>query len=184
MTNTYNHAKRELEILSKTTQEAIILDFHDEILALCEKFGQSGQSGGSAPYIAGALSHTIKTLCLQQTLAPLTGEDDEWGLVAEDLYQNNRESALFKNKNGRAYYLDAIIWKTQSGSTWSGSALLEIGESAFQEISSRQFVKSFPFTPKKFYIEVMEVEVKPDDFEFYIKDPSQLDQVWEYYEEM
>jgi hypothetical protein len=53
MTNTQSHAKRELEILFKTTPDAIIREFETEILALCEKFGQSGQSGGSAPFTAG-----------------------------------------------------------------------------------------------------------------------------------
>lgn len=102
MTNTYNHAERELEILSKTTTDAVILEFKDEILALCEKFRQSGQSGSSASLVAAALSKAIKTLCLQETIAPLTGEYDEWTEVGtmndgQPEYQNNRESAIFKD---------------------------------------------------------------------------------------
>ena len=69
MTNTQSHAKRELDILIKTTPDAIIRHFIPEILALCEVFGNSGQSGGSAPYTAGALTDAIKKLCLQQPTA-------------------------------------------------------------------------------------------------------------------
>ncbi len=58
MTNTYLHAKREFEVLNKTwtkdknpDERPIILDFEDEILALAEKFGLSGQSGGAVRHL-------------------------------------------------------------------------------------------------------------------------------------
>ena len=57
-------AEKELDILIKTTIDAIIRDFIPEILALCEKFGESGQSGGSAPYTAKAISQAVEKLCL------------------------------------------------------------------------------------------------------------------------
>jgi DNA modification methylase len=41
MTNTQSHAQRELEILVKTTPDAIIKDFVPELLALCEKLLRS-----------------------------------------------------------------------------------------------------------------------------------------------
>ena len=78
MTNTKSHAIRELEILEKTTPDAIISPFKNEIIALCHKFGESGQSGGSAPYTASAISQAVKKLMMQETIAPLTGSDDEW----------------------------------------------------------------------------------------------------------
>jgi hypothetical protein len=81
MTNTQRYAQRELDILVKSASvddRPIIEEFIPEILALCEKFGKSGQSGGSAPYTATALSHAIKKLCLQESICPITGIEDEW----------------------------------------------------------------------------------------------------------
>jgi hypothetical protein len=181
MTNTQSHAQRELDILIKTTPDAIIRDFVPEILALCEAFGNSGQSGGSAPYTASALSQAIKKLCLQQTIAPLTGEDDEWMEVtgASDLpsmCQNKREGAVFKD-GSQAYYLDAITWKTQTGATWSGNA-----HAGTEKISSRQNIKSFPFYPKTFVVDVIEKEVSKDNWEFDVKNHDDLKEVFEYYD--
>ena len=173
MTNTQSYAKIELDILIKTTPDAIILHFIPEILALCEAFGNSGQSGGSAPYTAGALADAVKKLCLQQPIAPLTGEDSEWNEVSNGVLQNNRCSAVFK-EDGKAHYLDAISWKTQKGTTWHGTTK--------EGIKSRQFIKSFPFKPKTFVIDVFEKEVSKGNWEFEIKDKKQLKEVAEYYE--
>ena len=172
MTNTQSHAQRELDILIKTTPDAIIRHFIPEILALCEAFGNSGQSGGSAPYTAGALADAIKKLCLQQPIAPITGEDNEWNEVSDGVLQNNRCSAIFK-ENGKAHYLDAITWKTQTGSTWHGTTK--------EGITSRQFIKSFPFKPKTFFVDVIETEISKGNWEFEIKDKAQLKEVSEYY---
>ena len=174
----------------------VILEFREEILALCEKFGQSGQSGGSAPYTAGAVCNALKHLLLQEPIAPITGIDDEWvncaGMGATDIdssqvWQNNRCSALFKDSSineGVPYYLDAIVWEDTKGHTWGGSAYCVIdqdGNGKQIKISSRLFIKDFPFTPKTFYIDVIDVEVAPGDWEFYIKDMEQLEKVWKYY---
>ncbi len=191
MTNTQRFAERELTILSKSATDPnnrpIIEPFRNEILALCEAFGNSGQSGGSAPYTATALSQAIKKLCLKEPICPITGIDEEWTYIremSEDdemMYQNNRCSALFKGKSGKCWYLDAIVWKNENGMTYSGSAFLPIG-TAFQKILSRQYVKSFPFTPKTFYIDITEKEVAPGDWEFYVKSPAQLKKVFKYYD--
>jgi hypothetical protein len=196
MTNTYLHAATELEILSKSAKDEnnrpIIEPFKNEILALCERFGMSGQSGGSAPYTASAISQAIKKLLLQEPICPIMGIDDEWVNVRETseedemMYQNKRCSALFKSKNGKCWYLDAIVKKTQSGSCWSGSFWLSkedylTGDKSKMIICS-QYVKSFPFEPKTFYIDVIEEEVAKDDWEMYLKDPKQLEKVWKYYD--
>ena len=182
MSNTKSHAERELEILIKTTPDAIIRHFVPEIIALCAAFGNSGQSGGSAPYTASALSQAVKKLCLQQNITPLTGEDDEWndiGDLDKGTYQNNRLSSVFKEgKNGNAYYLGAITWKTQKGSTWRGTAKTKDGKS----ITSRQYIKSFPFKPQEFVIDVIEKEVSKDNWEFTIKEEKDLEKVFEVYD--
>jgi len=181
---TGSKAQEELEILIKSVPDndkCIIEEFIPEILALVDKFGKSGQSGGSAPYVSAFLADVVKKLCMQEPISPVTGIDDEWGDVEagqdKTIYQNKRCSALFK-ENNKAHYLDAIVWKTQKGSTWSGSAQLSNGK----EILSRQFIKGFPFTPKTFFVDVIEEETSKDNWVFHVKDESQLDKVFEYYE--
>ena len=196
MTNTQSHAKKELEILVANATDPdnrpIIEEFIPEILAICEKFGNSGQSGGSAPYTAQALSQAIKKLCLQETIAPLTGEDSEWTDVSERgdgtiMFQNNREGGVFKDgKDGKAYYIDAIVKRTESGSCWSGMFWMSkedyLTGNKDLMVGKRGYIKSFPFTPKTFYIDVIEEEVAKDDWEMYLKDPKQLEEVYEYYD--
>jgi len=192
MTNTQSFAKQELDILAATVPNAIITPFANEILALCEAFGKSGQSGGSAPMTASAISQAIKKLMLQEPICPIMGIDEEWVNVVktskedEIMYQNKRCSALFKSKSGKSWYIDAIVKKTQSGSCWSGSFWLSkedylIGDKS-KMVRCSHFVKSFPFEPKTFYIDVIEEEVAKDDWEMYLKDPKQLEKVWKYYD--
>ena len=118
MGNTLTHAQRELDILVKSCSDPdnrpIIEEFIPEILALVEKFGESGQSGGSAPYTAMAISQAVKHLCLQEPVCDIMGIDEEWNDVSEslsgnELYQNNRLSSIFKEgKDGNPYYLSLI----------------------------------------------------------------------------
>ena len=191
MSHTGTHAKKELEILFKQSPTALIKDFEDEILAVCEKFGNTGQSGGSAPYTARALSMAIEKLCLQKTIAPTTGEDDEWNDVSEmnggeKLFQNKRDSAIFKYDDGKCRYVDAIVKVTQNDSSWSGPFWLSKEDylTGNKDLMVRcsGLIKSFPFTPKTFYIDVIEEEIAKDDWEMFLKDPKQLEEYYEYYD--
>jgi hypothetical protein len=194
MSNLKSFAEQELNLLSATATDPndrpIIEEFKDEIIALCKKFGNSGQSGGSAPYVAGALSSAIKKLLLFQPIAPVMGTDDEWTCVTEindgtPLFQNKRCSAIFKDVNGVCTYNDAIIKRSENGSCWSGSCWVSkedfLTGNRDLMIRSSQQIKSFPFEPKTFYIDVIEEEFAKDDWEMYVKDKSQLDAVWEYF---
>lgn len=212
MTNTQSHAQVEFDILSINKPDALVLEFKDEILAICEKFGKSGQSGGSAPYTAGAIASAIKKLCLFETIAPITNSEDEWGSPFDNdgTLQNRRCSALFKQPDGQCYYLDAIVWCAdspgESGNNWDNFSGTVNG------ITSRQYVKEFPFVPKTFRVDVTR-EMLPSDwneepfyqekdyyitsefeatgvknwipgdkYRYIIKDPKQLEDVWEYYQ--
>jgi hypothetical protein len=193
MNNTKRHAQLELGILLKSFEgredSLLIEDFFPEIVALCEKFGDSGQSGSSAPYVAKALADTIEKLCLQKTISPISGLSEEWGDVYNSggnmLQQNKRCSGLFKDKDNNVRYIDAIVKRTQNGTCWSGSFWLSkedyLTGNRDLMLSSSQLIKGFPFTPKTFYIDVIEEEVAPDDWEMYLKDPKQLEEVYEYY---
>jgi len=195
--NTYKFAEHELFILSKSATDPenrpIIEKFSKEILELADKFGKSGQSGGSAPYTATAISQAIKKLLLQEPICPITGVDEEWANVrdvsddAEMKYQNKRCSALFKSENGKCWYVDAIVKKVvQTGHCFHGSFWLSredyLSGDTSKKITCSHYVKSFPFTPKTFYIDVIEEEVAKDNWEMYLKDPKQLEKVWKYYD--
>jgi len=199
MSNTKTFAERELDILTKSSTDPenrpIIEEFIPEILALVDKFGNSGQSGGSAPYVAHALSEAVKHLCMQQPICPITGMDEEWMDVSEiseepknTMYQNTRCFGLFKDLSG-CWYLDGIVWVDEDGSSWGGgSAFLLIGNDKVKQITSRQYVKEFPFEPKTFYVDRVRVLVgddknNEDHYEDYIKDPTQLDEVFKYYKD-
>jgi len=202
MTNTYKFAKQELDILAATVPDAIVTPFAKEILALCEAFGNSGQSGGSAPYTASAIAQAVKKLMLQEPICDVTGYENEWIDVSEIadgsiMYQNSRCGALFKdNIDAKAYYLDAIVWKgKEDWDTFTGRVYID--DKNFELIGSSQFVK-FPFKPKTFYIDVVRVSITKEDAEkrnlhyiedengkcYYtvLKDPKQLNRVFKYYE--
>lgn len=201
--NIYEFAKTELQILSASAPDKdnrpVIEPFINEILELCDKFGKSGQSGGSAPTVATVISQTVKKLMLFEPICPVLGIDAEWVSVSElsdeILFQNRRCSALFKKGDGNSYYLDAIVWKgAEEYDTFTGRVYID--DKNFELISSRQFVR-FPFKPKTFYIDVVRVPIAKEEAEsrkmhfiegnfnecYYtvLKDPKQLEKVFTYY---
>lgn len=176
---TRRFAQNELNLLKtgKKNNRPIILEFEPEILELVDKFGNSGQSGGSAPYVAAALGDTIKSLCLQKPIAPI--EDSDWGSedsLIKGVQQNTRCYGLFKEK-GKSYYLDAVVFKDENGNAWNGSAKLKSGKT----IQSRQYINGFPFVPKTFIVDVEKKSTGKDDSDFIVKDESQLGEVFKYY---
>ena len=144
----------------------------------------SGQSGGSAPYVAWAIRDCVYKLCMQTPISPISWEEDEW---IEN--QNKRLSSLFRDKKW-AYYLNAIVWK------WPEDYDTFIW--TINGVKSRQYVRSFPFTTKTFYIDVLSeerdeekhrnwerdrIEWLPWPMAYKIKDREQLKEVFEYYKE-
>jgi len=187
-----DHAKTELEIAGLFDKEG---DFYEgatgkSVMELIELFSKQGHSGMSAPMVADL----FKRLANYEPLQPITGKDEEWVEVLEhrdstnkSWYQNKRCSGLFKDgKDGKPYYIHAIVKRDQRGITWSGRAWLNeedwLNGDRNLMVDKRGYVKSFPFTPKTFYIDVRDVEVSKDDWESFVVDPSQLNEVWEYYD--
>jgi hypothetical protein len=201
MTNTYSFARQELDILAATAPDAIVTPFAKEILALCEAFGRSGQSGGSAPMTASAISQAVKKLMLQEPICDVTGHENEWVDITEmnsgeSMWQNRRCSRLFKYPNEKCSYVDAIVWKGEEEyDTFTGRVYID--DKNFELIGSSQFVK-FPFKPKTFYIDVVRVPITKEEAEskkmhyiegnfnecYYtiLKDPTQLEKVFKYYD--
>jgi hypothetical protein len=201
MTNTQSFAKQELDVLAATVPDAIVTPFANEILALCEAFGNSGQGGGSAPYTASAISQAVKKLLLQNPICPVTGIDEEWGDITDmnggnPMWQNRRCGGLFKYPDGKCSYVDAIFWKGEEDwDTFTGRVYIDNKD--FELIGSSQYVK-FPFTPKTFYIDVVRIPIEKEEAErrgmhfiegdknecYYsiLKNAKQLERVFKYYD--
>lgn len=183
MSRLIEHAKNELERIKAFSEEG---DFYGgmtgkAVMELIELFSKQAHSGGSAPVVIKLFSK----LANFEAIGPLTGEDDEWCKLdysSQTLYQNKRNSAVFKDADGSVTYNNAIIKRCPNGTCWSGP-LFETREDAINNTNHIYVkVKGFPFTPKTFYIDVLEEEIKKDDWVMWVKDPSQLKEVFEYYE--
>ena len=183
-----DHARLELQMAGLFDKDSDYKGMIGEaVMELIEVFTKQGHSGMSAPYVAD-LFHKLANY---EPLQPITGKDEEWGDVRDfddgkPWYQNKRCSAMFKDgKDGEAYYIDAIVKRDQNGVCWTGVCWLnyedyKTGDQS-KMIRSKAYIKEFPFTPKTFYIDVKDVEVAKDDWESFMVDPSQLDEVKEYY---
>lgn len=134
------HAKKELGLIytEEELKEDINKFAYDAIMELIEVFSKQGHTNNSAGYVISA----FKTLAMYETLAPLTGEDDEWRLIndePEPKWQNIRNGAVFKNSDGTCWYLDAVVWRDKDGDCFT-----------YKESSMN--VK-FPLIPKTFYVD-------------------------------
>jgi hypothetical protein len=141
MSNLVAYAKSELEAAGLFSEESVYGgEIGKAVMELMEVFAKQGHSGGSAPKVAYLFQH----LANYKPLSPITGEDQEWMEAGEGVFQNRRCLALFKKgKDGKPYYLNAIIWREEDdGSQFTGTV---------EGIPSRQFVR-LPFTPKSFYV--------------------------------
>lgn len=181
--------KKELEAwiagrdpLEQETYNAV----KDDILTMCEKFDDTGQSGHSAPFMAGMVGNLTKKLMLGIVLNPVTEETVDWscGHFEENTCQSRVVSSLFMNKEtGNIYYLDALSWCIADSSCWHGSAIVIDKDGVEHKIGSKVNNLSFPFMPKTFHIDVIEKPIgdDPKDTIFYVKNYDDLLEVFEYY---
>lgn len=113
----YDYAESELQRAHMFDEEG---DFYGgmtgtSVMELMNVFREQGHSGMSA----GITLDIFYRLARYKPLTPLTGEDDEWKHVGDDLYQNKRYSSVFKTgKNGRAYNSNAKVFSDDGGKTW------------------------------------------------------------------
>ena len=177
------HAKKELETIGAFSEEG---DFYggmtgQSVMELIEVFSKQGHSGMSADIV----SSVFNKLANYETISPLTGNDDEWNRLdyGEEIeYQNKRNSAVFKNADGSITYTEAIIKRCPDGATFIGP-IYRTREDAIGNVNMiRVKVKSFPFVPKTFYVDILEEEIKKDDWIMWMKDPKQLDEILKYYD--
>lgn len=81
------------------------------------------------------LMHLFTKIANFEPLSQLTGSDDEWHHLGEGKYQNKRKSAIFKQENGQAYWLDGYIFREECGS-------------CFTNFLSRKYI-TFPYSIEK-----------------------------------
>lgn len=178
MSNLKQHAELELRMagfLSKDTDYNGMIG--EAVLELMDTFSKQGHSGTSASITVSL----FEKLARYEPLGPLTGADEEWSEASSNLWQNKRNTAVFKQEDGRFTYNNAIVKRTQNGTTWTGPLYLT-REDAINNVNQIKFeLKGFPFTAKTFYIDVIEEEIEKDGWIMWVKDPSQLDEVREYY---
>jgi hypothetical protein len=176
-------AKLELELQGLLSEEG---DFYggmtgNAVLELIEVFAKQGHSGGSAP----AVVRLFSKLAMYEPLGPLTGNDEEWKEVNFGLdtlmYQNKRCTSVFKEANGTVTYNESVIKRCPNGATWTGPLYLTRDGAISGTDFIKVTVKGFPFTPKTFYIDVLEEEIAKDDWIMWVKDPKQLEEVGNYY---
>jgi hypothetical protein len=142
MSNILKHAERELSLIGYDGKDEYNNMAKAAIMELLTTFANQGHSGFSANYV----TDVFNKLARFETLSPLTDEDNEWNDVTEmsgdrkTLFQNNRNSAVFKDDTG-CYYIRAIVWVEDDDNTYTNN-------------KSRGYIKSFPFTPKTFYVKV------------------------------
>ena len=141
--NSIAHAKRELVAIGydlDDKEEGPNKWIMENLFELLAVFSTQGHSGSSAPYCISM----FKKLASFEPLSPLTGEDVEWNDVSmygdNPLWQNNRASNVFKNKNGQAYDVQGKVFREPDGCTYTGS------ESTVNI--------EFPYTPKIEYVDV------------------------------
>ena len=104
-------------------------------------------------------------------------------------YDLNVCSSIFKRGlEGIPYYLEAIVWHGEDD--WDSFTGTICG------ISSRQYIKKFPFKPKTFRINLRRelydaknpehiggevISCGPGNMIYFLKDKNELNEVWEYY---
>ena len=174
MSSLIEHAKKELELgglFDKDSDYGGALGH--AVMELIEVFSKQGHSGFSAWRVISLFKKVADYECL----TPLTGIDGEWNDVSgygdDPSFQNNRVPSVFKGIDNKPYYLNGIVWINQKGQLFTGTV---------DGVSSRQYIKKFPFTPKTFYVDVIDTEIAKDNWESHIKDIEQLKPVKEYYD--
>lgn len=118
MSKLKSHAQRELELAGWYEKDSVYGGMIPEaVLELMEVFSKQGHSGGSAPIVISL----FKKLAMWEAISPLTGEDAEWNEVSEGVFQNNRQSTVFKQAdrfNGQAYTIEGKVFSDNGGLSW------------------------------------------------------------------
>ena len=118
MSNLVDYAKSELERAGLFDDDANYGGMLGEaVMRMIQLFAKEGHSGFSAQT---AIS-IFQRLARYKPLTPLTGEESEWNEVAENIWQNNRYSSVFKDEDGKPYDIDARVFRDPDGCTYTSN---------------------------------------------------------------
>jgi hypothetical protein len=166
----------EMELLalgySDEVQNPVQAKIRRDILALVDLFETQGHDQNSGPVISGMFQKLVNF----QILCPVTNFPKDWVMMDEsnNVYQHTRLYGLMKNgENGKPYYLNAIVWIEDDNRKHIGWA---------SGTRSRQYVKSFPFMPRPFFIRVIPRQVSDEKWDLDIANQDDLKKVWEFYD--
>lgn len=105
------HAKYELDLLLEKCEDEeerkMQKLINDNALEIVKKFCEMGHSGFTAEYEINMINKLLR----QQNLTKLTLNDDEFVEISKGLFQNKRDSRIFKSKdkfNGKPYNVDTM----------------------------------------------------------------------------
>ncbi len=178
----YNRKKELEEWISgrdKLEQETYNV-LKEDILSICEKFDDTGQSGFSAPLMAGIVADVTRKLMLGIMINLVTDENVNWSEFRQEKgsYQSKTLSSLFKDGDNISYNY-GFSWCLNNDSCWNGTAYAKIEGIIYKFKSGIDGIK-LPFMPKTFHISVDE-EVNGDLCKFWVKDIDELKKGLEYY---
>lgn len=142
MSNLRKHAELEFKAMGwDLEKDGIQALMCKQVCELLDLFASHGHSGTSAPY---AIS-MFQKLASFEPIGPLTGEEWEWTEVGPGVFQNKRCSHVFKQADrfgGQAYDIEGRIFREPSGACYQNS--------------DSQVPITFPYTPKREYVDVPE----------------------------
>jgi hypothetical protein len=180
-------AKKELKILennaaSDKDKTALKLQrlVTKQTLDLLRVFSEQGHSGFTASYIR----NLFNKLSNYKPITALTGEDSEWTDTMKygsksTYFQNNRCSAVFKNSEGKTYWIDGYIFHDFSNIEQTEYS------SGFTNFASSIFIKSFPWvvpdTPTYLYMKKGVTEELLDIYSTAIKTCNESSKEYDYW---
>jgi hypothetical protein len=176
-------------------KQPIILKYENMILGICEEMSNEGHSGMSASFYRNVIVQVIDKLLNFKPINPILDKDEDWCDVGEGMYQHKYCSSIFKNKDGKIHDIDSVLKRVKyriingekvlyDGCCWSGSIYKTKEEALVNKNRLRFYIKNFPYIvpEKSYYIDVIEEEIKKDDWIMWINDVKQLEEIEKIYE--
>ena len=98
-----------------------------QIIEMVELFSAHGHTQDSSRFAISVLTK----LLTHRPLTPITGAEDEWGPLDEDLSQQNKRcSGIFRKDedNSQAYFIDGKVFSDDGGHSWftNGESAIDI----------------------------------------------------------
>lgn len=185
--------KQELDVLIKLEPNKfgeLLKHTEEELISLIDKFNSFEIHNSIRPRIIENYIGVLHRLLNKSLIAPLTGEDDEWEEVKIEndiIYKNKRLPTVIKTKDNACFFKEAIVFfDIVDKFPFIGT---------INNVSSTMGIKSFPFIPKTFMVEVFLQDYniekngpRPDmvnkdgqTFVYTIKDKKPISQANKYY---